>query len=672
MKFSCDSCHARYTIADEKVRGKILRVRCKKCGSSILLKEPEEEVVEQPVVRADDATHVLRADDIKRHLAAQVPAPEGSAPKFISRTSPAAVPPPPPTEKAEWYILIQKEEIGPLRMDELHERATSGKITPRTYLWRDGMPTWARLQAVPELADVLALVPQSAQRPTAPPPPHPIESKVFAAAPTEIPTVASVISSGLLKPFQPAGDVAPPTEAEVTPKDLFEKTMQASSAEARFVTAPPIDPSTLRTEIGTPSQETTYPAEAFAPPTVEAPPSEPAPESPPAEPEAPAPVEAAQPAEADRNEPEAPPVETTDPILQPAATTETSPEADAPAADAPAATEEDVPPEDEPVLFGLDKHREAVEADWSAPPPVEPPAPAARPPVEPTPDLHAPTAPLPSVMVNLGEEHHAPSMANTVVDFHPPASNPDEVLDGSFARIPISVPPRREPSASFVAALRGRSPLRRAAAIVIPIALLAGLGGLYLHFARETPPPVPPKIAGPPRPEVEAPKPLKKDPPKVVMEPAVVEGSDTKPAAPPHPKPKTEEEAAFAAAQNDSASHRPTLRPIDLIPPEEDLNHAGGGTEVDSDLLARKVKQIQPAIEHCVSSELHRNESFHVGKLKVNIEIATAGDVTDVTFDRKVVSDGTLGDCLRPAFKNIRMPPHEGEAQHVEIPLSLP
>src|SRR5690606_25088719 len=31
MKFYCDSCNAKYLIGDEKVSGKVLRIRCKKC-----------------------------------------------------------------------------------------------------------------------------------------------------------------------------------------------------------------------------------------------------------------------------------------------------------------------------------------------------------------------------------------------------------------------------------------------------------------------------------------------------------------------------------------------------------------------------------------------------------------------------------------------------------------
>ena len=36
MKISCQSCQAKYTIADEKVLGKIVKIRCRKCGATIV------------------------------------------------------------------------------------------------------------------------------------------------------------------------------------------------------------------------------------------------------------------------------------------------------------------------------------------------------------------------------------------------------------------------------------------------------------------------------------------------------------------------------------------------------------------------------------------------------------------------------------------------------------
>ncbi len=37
MKISCQSCRRNLAIADEKVLGKIVKIRCKKCGSTIVI-----------------------------------------------------------------------------------------------------------------------------------------------------------------------------------------------------------------------------------------------------------------------------------------------------------------------------------------------------------------------------------------------------------------------------------------------------------------------------------------------------------------------------------------------------------------------------------------------------------------------------------------------------------
>ena len=51
MKFHCDRCKTRYSIADERVRGKILKIRCKNCSAVITVKEGGQ--VAAPPVPAD-------------------------------------------------------------------------------------------------------------------------------------------------------------------------------------------------------------------------------------------------------------------------------------------------------------------------------------------------------------------------------------------------------------------------------------------------------------------------------------------------------------------------------------------------------------------------------------------------------------------------------------------
>ena len=62
MKLSCPTCQARYTIADEKVLGKVVKIRCKRCRSIIVVEGaiPEEQTdprTEAPEPHAVEASN---------------------------------------------------------------------------------------------------------------------------------------------------------------------------------------------------------------------------------------------------------------------------------------------------------------------------------------------------------------------------------------------------------------------------------------------------------------------------------------------------------------------------------------------------------------------------------------------------------------------------------------
>jgi len=47
MKLTCQTCQARYRIADDKVRGRIVKIRCKKCGT-IVVADGSDDAVDPP------------------------------------------------------------------------------------------------------------------------------------------------------------------------------------------------------------------------------------------------------------------------------------------------------------------------------------------------------------------------------------------------------------------------------------------------------------------------------------------------------------------------------------------------------------------------------------------------------------------------------------------------
>src|ERR1700733_4961124 len=40
MRFACEQCQAKYSIPDARVAGKVVRLRCQRCGSEITVRGP--------------------------------------------------------------------------------------------------------------------------------------------------------------------------------------------------------------------------------------------------------------------------------------------------------------------------------------------------------------------------------------------------------------------------------------------------------------------------------------------------------------------------------------------------------------------------------------------------------------------------------------------------------
>ncbi|MDH5492071.1 MAG: zinc-ribbon domain-containing protein, partial [Myxococcales bacterium] len=76
MKFLCEGCKAKYTIPDEKVAGKTLRMTCRRCGEEILIRGQGVRP-SSPAAGSQPASRPARASKVS----APRQAPGGSAPK---------------------------------------------------------------------------------------------------------------------------------------------------------------------------------------------------------------------------------------------------------------------------------------------------------------------------------------------------------------------------------------------------------------------------------------------------------------------------------------------------------------------------------------------------------------------------------------------------------------
>ena len=129
MKVTCQSCQAKYTIADEKVRGKVAKIRCKKCGTTI-------------IVNGSDDTNAQASD------AAQ----SGAVVADYTTQS---------SGDEAWTILVGDDQRT-VSTAEISDLYVSGTISMETSAWKEGMPDWLSISEIEALRSVL----ENGPRPT--------------------------------------------------------------------------------------------------------------------------------------------------------------------------------------------------------------------------------------------------------------------------------------------------------------------------------------------------------------------------------------------------------------------------------------------------------------------------------------------------------------------------
>lgn len=179
MKFLCGNCKAKYQIADEKVSGRTLRMKCRRCDHDIL--------IDGHSMPASNPPPSAATGSVRRGSPSVIPAPNrpGSGahpmpprPPGLAapgpRPAPArslppsglsadfrrhvAAPPEVPQRTAPydlWHAAINDVPVGPMTRDELGRKIESGAVTPDSLCWREGMDDWRPLGELPELAALL-------------------------------------------------------------------------------------------------------------------------------------------------------------------------------------------------------------------------------------------------------------------------------------------------------------------------------------------------------------------------------------------------------------------------------------------------------------------------------------------------------------------------------------
>jgi predicted Zn finger-like uncharacterized protein len=129
MKIVCDACQAKYSISDDKVQGKVFKIRCKKCSNIIVVRGGAAEPAPAPQQEKD-----TRVYDYGYEGGDHAPA----------------------GDDAVWHVVINQDQVGPMTAIEVQQRFASGEIDSETYIWREGFADWSPLAQVEAFAQLAA------------------------------------------------------------------------------------------------------------------------------------------------------------------------------------------------------------------------------------------------------------------------------------------------------------------------------------------------------------------------------------------------------------------------------------------------------------------------------------------------------------------------------------
>lgn len=283
MRFSCENCQAKYQVADEKVAGKTIRMKCRKCGNSIEVKpvqaaEPSTfaadlGATEQHPIAPPPETRL--GEGIAAHSLASpsFPGPEaGPASRLPFDSSPGFDRAPESLRLALgaeasdlpahfWYVAIGGAPVGPIALAEVVAKAREGLVNDRSLAWREGLAEWQPVAQLPELLEAIGPALQAAPAP---------RSAAFPPAPaTVVPGVASPVVAPAA-PLAPAAPAAPPSPAKKEAPHAATLAAQPISNELRAIldsspaiVVPPVEEAFAPTK-GTVPETAPSPRDEFA------------------------------------------------------------------------------------------------------------------------------------------------------------------------------------------------------------------------------------------------------------------------------------------------------------------------------------------------------------------------------------------------------------------------
>src|SRR5262245_2144411 len=123
MKFLCGNCKTKYQISEEKVRNKVLTIRCQKCGTMIVVRENINEKSEERT-----ATTALGANVAAVTRASKVAMGAGPMSSVDLANTPSTGMTQFDATKMDWYTALEGVQSGPVTYAELLRKLSSREI----------------------------------------------------------------------------------------------------------------------------------------------------------------------------------------------------------------------------------------------------------------------------------------------------------------------------------------------------------------------------------------------------------------------------------------------------------------------------------------------------------------------------------------------------------------
>lgn len=126
MKIVCESCGAKYSIADDRISGKVFKIRCKRCSEVIIVRGDQQ--TQAGTEQAEPAGH---------------------------------------DQSAIWHVVVDGEQAGPYAPPQLAELLGAGTVDWEAYVWTEGFDNWLPMRDVPDLVAQITGESAPAQQPAA-------------------------------------------------------------------------------------------------------------------------------------------------------------------------------------------------------------------------------------------------------------------------------------------------------------------------------------------------------------------------------------------------------------------------------------------------------------------------------------------------------------------------